>query len=59
MHSRAYYNRSFQSWMSADGLAFGTKGESERRLCILAENRWQYYYSGETRRHDDAGTLLL
>ena len=58
MHSRAYYNRSFHSWMSADGLTFGMKAGFERRLCIFAENSWQYYL-GEPRRDDDAGTLLL
>ena len=44
--------------MSADGLTFSTTGEFERRLWIFADNRWQYY-SGEARRDDDAGTLLL
>ena len=55
--TRAYYNRSFQSRMSSDGLTFGTKGEFERRLSIFAENRWQYY-PGEARRDDYVGTLM-
>lgn len=39
LHSRAYYEEYFRSWMAEYGASFGTKGEFEHRLRMFAENR--------------------
>ena len=39
LHSRAYYEENFRSWMAEYGASLGTKGEFEHRLRTFAENR--------------------